>query len=65
MVESIVADDNVEDSVKIKEIIPIDNNPSISVKKQKVFTIDGTIYSATYFSLIKSNKKKYKMTTDD
>lgn len=37
----------------------------MSIKAKKSFAIDSTIYSATYFSLIKSNKHKYKMTQDD
>jgi len=65
MVENIVADDFVDDSIRVKETIVLEKDASMSVKKQKVYTIDGTIYSATYFSLIKSNKKKFKMTTED
>jgi len=65
MVENIVAEEFVDDSVKVRETIILDKGADASVKKHKVFTIDGTIYSATYFSLIKANKKKYKMTTED
>lgn len=37
----------------------------MSLKIKKSLTIDATLYSATYVSLIKSNKHKYKMTQTD
>lgn len=37
----------------------------MSIKEKKAMPIDATIYTATYVSLIKSNKHKYKMTQED
>lgn len=37
----------------------------MAVKAQKTLGIDSTIYTAAYCSLIKSNKKKYRMTQGD
>lgn len=47
---------------KIEEQLPIEKEMSVSIKEKKSLTIDATIYSATYVSLIKSNKHKHKMT---
>jgi len=55
-----------ENKVKyIEEQLPIDKEMSMSIKSKKSMAIDSTIYTATYVSLIKSNKHKYKMTQDD
>ena len=45
--------------------MPIEYDPSVSSRKHKTFTIDGSIYSLTYFSLLKKNKAEYKMTKQD
>lgn len=47
---------------KIEEQLPIEKEMSVSIKEKKSLAIDATIYSATYVSLIKSNKHKHKMT---
>lgn len=67
IVESIVADgdDGVKDQAKLDELLPIDKEVSVSLKVKKVMPLDSTIYSCTYVSLIKSNKKKYRLTQTD
>lgn len=60
--------DNGNDNIDFKiveEKLPVDKELSLTVKAQKSYAIDATIYSATYVSLIKSNKHKYVMTQAD
>lgn len=45
--------------------LPVDKEVSMSIKAKKTMAIDGDIYSATYVSLIKSNKNKYRLTQGD
>ena len=36
-----------------------------SIKQKKVMAVDSTIYTATYFGLMKVNKKKFRLTQAD
>ena len=67
IVEQIVEDgQELENKVQqIEEQLPIDKEVSMSIKAKKTMAIDSTIYTATYVSLIKSNKKQYKLTQAD
>ena len=67
IVETIVAegDDGVKDQAKLDELLPIDKEVSVSLKPKKIMALDSTIYSCSYVALLKSNKKKYRMTQTD
>jgi len=64
IIESIEKDNGVEDQSLIRKRLPIDNQQEEN-SKQKDMKIGANIYSCAYFSLIKDNKKKYKMTQQD
>jgi hypothetical protein len=51
------------DDQKINEKFPIEDYESIKLKKD--LDIGVSIYSAVYFSFMKSNKKTYKMTASN
>lgn len=53
------------DKEKVEETLPVDTEMSLAIKAKKVMEIDSTITSAAYVSLIKSNKKKYRLTQAD
>ena len=57
-----IAEGEEEDLAKVEQALPLDKEASMSMKPKKNFSVDASIYSACYFSLIKSNKKKYRLT---
>lgn len=67
MIDNIVAegDEALKDQAKLNETLPVDKEMSMSMKVQKTMAIDTTIYTASYVSLLKKNKKEYKMTQQD
>lgn len=64
MIEDIVkeGDEAIQDEARINQQLNIGNEEMPSIKQKKVMAIDSTILSATYVGLMKSNKKKYRLT---
>lgn len=53
------------DQEKLNQSLPVEKEVSVSLKNKKVMALDNTIYSCSYVALIKSNKKKYRLTQGD
>lgn len=64
IIEGIEKDNAIEDQSLIQKRLPIDNQ-QLENSKLKEMKIGANIYTCAYFSLIKENKKKYKMTQQD
>lgn len=67
MIEQLVneGDDAIQDEKKVSDALPIDKEMSMSVKQKKVMPLAASIYTATFVGLIRSNKKKYRLTQAD
>ena len=54
--------DPLEDESKIMAKLPLDSAFDQSIKMNKEMKVNGTMYSAAYFALMKANKKELGMT---